>query len=446
MVENLSFWGNKRDTYVLSSEYLYYPRKIVVNYSGNRTIYFNGQTPYMSFFNRISEPFTMLLSGEQEIKHYALNDRKEWLDLLKGRSLYVDFGVAYNTKLLGQLFGIKDTVLFSYVPSVREFILVPGDNISNDIAFYLKDYRTGNISKFLISYDRKPLIDLLEQYAAHKSPRHTFSFEIGLDLDITANGGQTNKVILSSDILLPLERQISKVIQSHNPINFESEYTINEILDAFNYSPSTIRKYTETDNTLVYVENHSRLKISPDGLIEYNAVEPGRGLTLPKSTSVSQTSTSTLYESLITAMDFINKVGTVKEDIYVSGDILDNQTRPGRYKFTFDYFYNGLPVIINPDTKDVRHAVEVEIVDGTLNSYRQYIRKYESLDEVEINVPITQVLDEVFTMRKTHNEPIRIENMFLTYMEKGIGLMQYPEWAIMIENNEQIFTVEAVRN
>ena len=83
-------------------------------------------------------------------------------------------------------------------------------------------------------------------------------------------------------------------------------------------------------------------------------------------------------------MDFINKIGTVKENLYLTGNVLENQNRPGRYKFTFDYYYNGLPIIINLENKDIRHAVEVEVINGTLNTYRQYVRK-EYSDEVEIN-------------------------------------------------------------
>ena len=430
IAKNIKLLVNKEDTYVLSQEYLHYPHRIVVNYSGNRAVYLNSQASYMKFFSAVSKPFIELLKCEQEFRHTTIDKEEEWLALLKGRSLYIDFGVAYNTKLLGQLFGVRDTALFSHIPSIKEFILIPGDNISNDITFYLKDYKTGKVNKFLLEYDRKSLMDLLEEYAEYQTPRYTYSFEIGLDLDMTTNGNQANKVILAPDVLFPLEKQETMVIQSYNPIDFESDYTINKILDAFNYSPNTIRKYTEADNTIVYVENYSKLKISPDGLIEYNAVEPGKGLELVKDLSAQQASVPTLYESLILAMDFINEIETVKEDLYLTGNLLENQNRPGRYKFTFDYYYNGLPIIINLENKDIRHAVEVEVINGTLNTYRQYVRKYEYSDEVEINVSVTQVLDTIFTMEEIQDSPVIIENLFLTYMERGKGTMQYPEWGV----------------
>ena len=53
-----------------------------------------------------------------------------------------------------------------------------------------------------------------------KHQRYTYSFEIGLDLDMTANGIRLTKHI-STGRTFPLEKQESVVIQSCNPIDLK---------------------------------------------------------------------------------------------------------------------------------------------------------------------------------------------------------------------------------
>ena len=54
---------------------------------------------------------------------------------------------------------------------------------------------------------------------------------------------------------------------------------IEKIAQIFNVNANTVNRYTEADETVVYVENNATLKIHTDGIVEYKARDEGIQLT-----------------------------------------------------------------------------------------------------------------------------------------------------------------------
>jgi hypothetical protein len=413
--------------------YFYTPQRIVVNYGSFRTVYVNGDNLYAQYLSEISRAFEQLLRSEEGVKYQAAAATDEWFNVLKTKSIYVDLRAPYKTKLLGQFFGIKETPLSTYIKDIKELILVPGDSISNDITFYIKNFSNGSIGKFNLNYDRTPLNNLLEKHATAPSNRYKFSFEIPLD-----KKSRFTKVVVDSSILIPLDKQNLKVLKSNNPV--KSEHDIKDILKAFKYSSNSLRKYTEMDNTIVYVENYSTLKIHPDGLIEYDAIEGGKGLKLAPVPPAGGNNMPSFRESWDMVVKFIKGIENVNQEIQLSS-AAEDQNKPGTYQFIFNYFYGGLPITMSLDNGKIQDAIKVEVVNGTLKSYRHYLRNYEEVKPVEVGVSMPYVLDNIYKKIDAKQDDITITDLFLGYEESSGEDTLQPRWNFRIEGTGKRLTI-----
>lgn len=421
-------------------EHFFYPRKIVLNDGNNRNVYHYGNSQFIDLNNEINTVFQLFLQNEQ-VKMQTSTE-EEWLNILKGKSFYIDYGVSFNVNVLARFFGGKASDILFQISTIKEFILVPGDLVTNNIMFYIKDSKDNSIRKFLMNYDKSKLLNLIEQFVSKEQLNYTFSFEQKFD-----KMDPDKPVVLDPEILIPKEFYLPKGVQikSNNPLNMNNPI---HIVESFGYNPNTTRKYTEADNTVVYVENYSRLKIHPTGFIEYTATAENKGLLLPpatadgtKNTTDSQISAKdstvlSLYESLNRVISHINRVWNNNEYLFISSDVDENANKPGVYKFTFDYYYNGMPIIME---EPLYHAVEVEVENGRLKSYKHYIREYEEYGEHDEEViPMLLALDNIYKSLAPEQSNIKVDDVFLGFWEKGGNTVLKPKWGIRI--GERIIT------
>jgi len=430
----------------ITMEHFFYPRKVVVNNGNYRNVYSHGDNRFFELNNEISSIFNTLLKGEK-VKSEQSTD-EEWLNTLKGKSFYIDYGVKINAKILARMAGYKDSSVLSQIDSVRDFIVAPGDMITNDIVLYIKDSERNSVIKFFMNYDKSKLTGIIEEFVSNSKPNYTFSFEQKFD-KVNPDKKVEQKAILDPEILIPVKIEASQDIRikSINTLNMNK---IDKILKSFQYNPNTTRKYIEADNTIVYVENYSMLKIHPSGLIEYTETDEGKGmLLLPESADDTQavptvlpseggSNTLSLYESFSRVIAHINKVWDNNEFLFISSDIVENANKPGVYRFTFDYYYNGMPVIIQCDNENgqqdvLRHAIEVEIINGRLKSYRHYLRNFEEVSRAEKEImPVILALDNIYKSFKPDQSEVKIDDVFLGFWENDTDVILQPRWGIRI--------------
>lgn len=427
------------------------PLKYIVNvasYEKYEKVYTSDHPMYHQITNLLADVYTKLLKGQQEIRHQRVSEQ-EWFDVLGSTSsyIYVDFGVICNTKMLGQILGVKDTLLSDYTKSFRESIVYSGDNVSNDIIIYIKNGEDNTVNKFYINYDKTRLDALKAKLEQLESPRYAFAFQLGFaDSNKDDKKGENkiqNKILYNPGVIIPVDTIKAQIIKSHNILDIKDSQKLNKILNAFGYNTKTNRQYVEMDNTIVYTENFSTLKVRPNGLIEYKAVQAGKGLKLSKKASNSENNMPSLYESLMMSIDFMEKVGEISKNLRLTG-IVENAERPGVYTFYFDYYHDGRRVVLDLQNSDVKHAVEVEIVKGTLHYYRQLVRSYEERQTVNIDIPIIQAVDNLYRTLNVSQGEIRIEEIYLGYTEDGSGMPKLPQWFVRLYNNETPYKVSAV--
>ncbi|MDK2934625.1 MAG: hypothetical protein PWP27_2435 [Clostridiales bacterium] len=415
----------------------YYPQKVVVNYGNFRAAYVNGDELYTQSLDEFSRALKALLREDQVVRYQKIEAEDAWLNILKLKSIYIDLKVPYKTKFIGQFLGIKNTPLSNYIKEIKEFILVPGDSASNDVTFYIKDFNDGSVAKFDVTYDRTQLMNLLNREIPASTVDHKFSFELEFDKK------KANKIVLDSQVLLPFNKQKAEVIKSTNPI--QDDHNVKNILRAFKYSTNNPRKYIETDNTLVYIENYSTLKIHPDGLIEYDAIEEGKGLRLYSDSYGNDPATPSFQESLNMAVKLINKIQDTTGKLHLSS-VAEDPDKPGSYKFVFNYYHNGLPITMNliSDDKDIlslKYAVKVEVVNGTLKSYRHYVRDYESIKPITVDMPVPNVLDAIYKIANANAPYINVKDLHLSYEEDGQEEILQPQWHVRLKGVDNLLMI-----
>ncbi len=413
----------------IMKEYLFYPEKIVINEGTNRTIVLKQSEQYQQANHLLKHIFTLFIKSKEEVTRETVEET-EWVSALKDKSLYIDFGIDWDMEVLGEILGVEDTFLTKHVSCFREMIIRPGRLVTNDIMIYIKDKKDDKIKKFYYTYKKEPLNALIAQYSEQNNTRYTFFFE-------HFKNGKINEYIL-----MPTSLQKVPTIKSYNIFDIENGYIIKKILTSFDYNPSTPFQYTEKDNTRVYIENRSTLKIHPNGFIEYNAVEKGKGLSLTQNPK-TEGRKFMLYESLQMAFDLLKRINQNDGTLYMT-NVINETEGQGTYRFTFDYQYEGIPIAMDFQNDNIQHAVEIEIVDGTLQSYKQYIKGYKEQRFQKVNVPILQALDKAYN--RLVNEfgdegNFKIKEVNLSYSENGIEGLKRLQWCILVEGEEETFTV-----
>ncbi len=420
--------GSEKD---VIADHLFYPEKIVVNEGTNRTIALKQSKQYQQTNNLLRHTFISFMKSKEEGTHEIVEET-EWVVALKDKSFYIDFGIEWDMETLGKILGVEETFLTKHISNFREMIIRPGRPVTNDIMIYIKDNKDDKIKKFYYTYKKETLNELLVQYSEQNNTRYTFFFE------------HFNNKKINEYILIPTSILKTPTIKSYNIFDIENEYDIKNLLIAFDYNPSTPRQYTETDNTRVYIENRSTLKIHPKGFIAYNAVEKGKGLPLSQKTK-GEGGNFTQNESLKMADAFLKKVDLNNEALYLTSDAIDETEVQGTYRFTFDYQYKGVPIAMDVQNNKIQHAVEIEIVDGTLQSYKQYIKGYKEQRLQKVNVSVLKALDIAYDRIENEfgdEENVRIKEVNLYYSEKGIEGLMRPIWHILVEAEQESIIIK----
>ncbi len=432
------FSPNESNIYILR-EYVFRPYKIIVNLGEYNTVFYEGSGEFDKFKSIYNVIFETILSGSGDFRRTTV-DSDEWFNVLgaKEKYFFVNYNISCNTKTVGQIMGIKDSPLASSTPRFKELIIIPGDNVSSDITVYIKSVKDKTINKYFIRHDKLKLLAFLEDIDLNTVQKYFFSFE--KDLDKKKN----NKTVINSEVLIPLSKIDFPIIRSYTTFKPENNQILEEIINVFGYSINTLRQYKEKDNTVVYVENNSTLKVAPEGIVEYRAVEQGKGLRLYNNQMPGEKNIFYLYESLVMAIDLMEKTGALNKNLHITSDILENSDKPGVYRFTFGYFINGIPVLIKMDDNIVRHAVEIEITNGTLNYYKEYKKSYDTKQMVQIDIPLLQALDGYLSKLDVEND-INVKDIFLGYVDNGSKTLKNPHWNILLEGTKEIYSISAVK-
>lgn len=416
-----------------SLEAMLRPKRIALNWSNKRSIINEGDGDYMKFYEASFELFNKIESGEIKIKSSENVSSDDYLSVLKGKSILIDYDNKYDYKIFSSVLTSSDkTRLSDDISIIREYIISLSDNVLNYTTLYIKDYKTNNIYKYMFEYDKKSLEMLLSSRLSSSKTENTplYAFELNFHKRESSDGTVSKTVFnpFASVVLYPEERN---VVKPHRYSQDEDARYFNEsdILKKFNINTMTVNKYVDVDGVKVFVENDATLKISPDGYLEYKALEGGRGIAISDVSGKTPQGSASLVSL---ATDFVMSVyrslpSTANVELRISEDVPEEQKQT-LYTVRYDYFINGMAIFqFDNASQKIVNAVTVEIENGYLKYYKHYLRTYEFIDKKYTAPSMIKAADALVSKISSAEEQIVIERSYECFVDDGAPELK-AEW------------------
>ncbi len=426
----------KEQPYISPMENLAKPRLFVVTNGGDRAVYYNSDASYAPYYEAISAFFKETLSNEAAVFMSTAVDEEEWYDVLRNdeildtKSIYISYSTEFSPRLFAQVIGTEHTWLEKHTEALSEFILAPIGSAGEDVLLYVRD-TGGAISKFYINYAAKgDLYTLISGMTEDFG--YSYAFELNLhDSQVGIGGGVEQNVVMDPLILISPRSTESVPVEGTNPLSGARDTAA--LLSVFGYREHGVNRHTGADGTEHFVENYSSIHISPGGLLEYFAVDAEKGVNiLPYSEG-----SGTVYDALNGAVGFAARVwqSLVPDrpfDALVSSDLVESEA--GEYLFTLDYYYEGTPIIVREG--DLRHAAEIRVKNGKIVEYRHILRRFAPRGEKTENITMLEAIDGLYARLSKEKSQIRIQDLYLVYLEnEGDGTLR-PIWCTKVEGRE----------
>lgn len=392
------------------------PQEIIIN-TGDQTsrIAVNSSKEiFYEIFSAAEECISTALSAET--KEIVFSDKSEWVSVLNGKSVCLNYPAKYDMCIFGKLYNVDATALSSFVPLFSKIV------VSQDNAVFFEDYKSGNFYKVPIRNRENNLLSLINKAKSLNTNNDAIiNYAVDLKFD-EAIGNQ--KMVLSPTIPVYSTPVSIPVLTSSNPLIFENgelnKEIADKILSVFKINSNTVRRYTEVNGTIVFVENNGILKIHSSGLIHYQSTA---------STGFNISSGSSYTSTLSAAADFADKVSAafgMKQDLYLSGTVSENEK-----KINFDYRSGGIPVDTN-----IGNAISMEIKNGYMTSYTQYIRNYSQGNELYEAPLYIEELDRAIEDYSKDMNNIEICEMYLAYNDDNSDTQKNVIWKIKVKSIE----------
>lgn len=415
-------------------ETVFKPSSIAVSVPGTgSSIYSGGDDKSFSELNALSKKvLSVLFKNEESGTEVSLG---EYYDTLKSRSVMVKYPVSLPAKVVGHMCEVNSSPVFSDVSSIKDFSVIPDSASDDAVLVYMHDSVKKAVLKYRVSGCRNDFDEAVSAYSKGGN-KFVSAYELGF---YKSDIGVEQRVVFDPLVFIDTssERPETAVIAGKSPFDRSepSELgidSINSFISAFGYNPNSVRRYTDKDGTLVFVENYSTIKLDKNGILEYTTTTPEKGINMQIHSEIPDNP-----QNVLDAVDSVSEIlGNVwaalaageLPDVRLSSPVTDNYSD---YKLNFDFRYNGFPIIIN--SGDIKHAVELEVKNNRLVSLKAYVRSYGGTGDFAENTTPLEALDSFFEELPGDSEAA---DLFLGYIDYGTNGKINTHWNISSENGE----------
>lgn len=419
------------------------PNKIVLNHSGIRAVLQNDHPDFEEVRSYSDEFISKVLLGEYAIRTKETISMETFHSLLKGKTIFVDYGKDCDFRLFSStLCNQSSNRLSEDISVINGYIIGLHDSVMNDVSLYITDKKSNTVYRYAIEMNKNALDTQLQDYLTSVSGSDMFSYSFELNFH-KEQENSTSKVLFEPLILLDL---IPTDLPSIQVVGTEEEYRARfdemteDVLEVFSINSRTMRRYTDLEDARVFVENNATLTLYPNGLLEYQAVQGSRGL------DISSDADRTNYDvnrAIVDSVDFVSMLCSYMPDSYfghlqINSGIVNSTDRQNSYKLSFDYYAGGVPV--RWQTKDGYHAaIEMEVTEGYLTSYRHCLQSYEqSVGAEQELLPVLTAADRLVNAQYDGTNPLHIETVGRCYAVDETGRV-IPKWYGRVDGVERIF-------
>lgn len=406
----------KKSSTSITKTHITMPRQILVN-TGDQTSRLVIRPDSGNFSECVSAASDMIASALKS-KDVRKAKKEEWVSALNGKSLCFSYAVEYDTKLFGEFFAVNSSALAEFTPYFSRII------VSADKSVFFEDSSSGDFFVVTATVSAKELTDKINELKSDGVGKDIINYSVDLKFDeslesqvATLSGAAP---VYSAPLSFPTVLIENPLIDSNGNLNRE---IIDRIISVFRINSNTVRRYSEADGTLVCVENNCILKIRPNGIVSYQSTA-NDGLSLSADNS---------YIDAVTALaDFTDKLTDAAEidsDLYVSKALSEKNAR-----ITFDYRCQGIPINIS---KIAEHAVDAEVVNGSLVRYTQLFRRYipVSASNAEL-IPFISAFDNAAERYGGNLNNIEINEIYPVYSDNGEQSFINADWFTKIKGIE----------
>lgn len=416
----------KPKSYYLSKENVSNPAKIVLNNSDMRGVYTHSSTDFNDMVDLIKR---QLKSGLSQTGDISMGTDEEWKNALKTRSIYFTYPVSYDIKTFS---AILDTPIKAIESgSVQEFILFLGDTITGKPHLFVKTQGEDNHVDITLPSDSLELDSFVEKYALSSSGEYPYSFELNFD---KADENTEQKVTIDSPVILSIKPitapEVSEINYFEDISKNDELYT--KFLRAFGFNASNIRKNINPDKTIIFAENYGTVKMHPDGLLEFKALNNSKGIEIGDSVE--------FYDTFIDCIEFVNNVWDTacqEENMDINLSSVKTGSTGNSFIITIDYYAEGMEVATRIGATDthsgLNHAIEIEVANSRIISYRQAVRGYRSTGYTAECTGVIEALDTLMANESIKSD--KITNLYRAYFSDN-GEVCTPCWVAKTAKNE----------
>ncbi|MBO5008954.1 MAG: hypothetical protein J6D26_08975 [Clostridia bacterium] len=412
-------------SYYLSKENVSNPTKLIVNNNEYRGMYTHTSTHY----NDMVEPVKKILKQGLKSESYDKGTEEAWKNALKTKSIYIAYPVAYGTKTFSAL---MDTPIKAVENgSIQEFVIAAGDAITGKPHLLIKNAASDSFVDVTLTADSTEIDEIIERYAVSSIGELPYSFELNFD---KSGDAIEQKVIIEPQVVLSINPMTASTVTATNYFENISgnKELYSEFLHSFGFNTSNMKKYVNVDNSIVFAENYGSIKMYPDGLMEYKSLDDTMGIEIGKSTE--------FYDTFIDCIEFVNNIWDTachKLNMNINLSSVKTTGSDNSFVLTIDYFADGMEIVsalpANESHDKISHAIEVEVKNSRVISYRQIVKGYETNnDEVQCS-SVIEALDTLMA-----NESIKsdtITDLYLAYYPYKKTIYA-PCWVAKTDKNE----------
>ena len=340
---------------------------------------------------------------------------------LTAKSVYLRYPTDYDSSLFAYLLGAGARDFSQSFSQLRNIV------ISADGYVYIEDSLSGTVYRIRTTESTDELNSVINLHITNDdtyAPVINYAFDLGFD-----KAFETQKTVLSP--MIPIysegfERETvtaKQILVSQN--GNIAETAISAILPHFSMNPNGLRRYTEVDGTIVFVENNSLLKISNDGYIEYQAKD--EGIQLSKGTAVS------VHESVAAIASFVDKINRAAgsdSTMQLTSKLTASELSGNTITITLDYLANGSLVRLSDANS---HSVTVTVTNGRITSYRHLMRSFETNAEMVSVDDYIYALDNAIARFENQINEIEISGLEIVYEYDGSQSELIPEWHVSVK-------------
>ncbi len=411
---------NIDDTGALKS--IFAPQTTMLSYAdGSRISYNSTQATSEDITKQINNAISKALLKSKQVEI----SEDEWQSALKDKSIFADYSVPVSFHAISVFLNGKSTD-FEIMDTFDKICVNLHTATSSSVPIYFRNSSSNKQIAMYAPINPNTFEQILLASASASQFNISYSFELNLDKRVEGVGGNHQKIVIDSYVLLPLNSVNLSVI-NRSFTDMRNSDNLDDFLKLFRLNLYTARKLVQADNTTLYVDSNSTLLLGNNGHIEYIPSVSSKGIKIGEDNSVTTAAAGSA--KLIDTMLSYTRADK-NTTLFISSPLLENPE--GEYTFTFDYLFSG-----NPVASDM-HGLEVTVKNGYITSLKAELKNY-TLSESGISRDPLELIDELYTKLSSKHENITIDELYFGYYDSASPMTL--AWQAKVNKSEEVITV-----